>query len=171
MRFQYAAILIVMVGGFPWAAPADPPGDDDWYDFRATAAYAALDQSAREALEQVRRDFVLLWGALDMYADDHGGQLPVSLDELAPRYLRRLPVDPFATEVGAAEKDLGGYVPSCNGRGYRYRRGAEGNRAWCLASVGLPQFPYLAERGNIGLYMCKGTWISGMNPVMIREDR
>lgn len=33
-----------------------------------------------------------------------------------------------------------------------------------IASVGLPDFPYLAARGNIGLYICKGTWISGINP-------
>jgi hypothetical protein len=39
-----------------------------------------------------------------------------------------------------------------------------------IASVGLPQFPYLAERSNVGLYVCKGIWISGHNPMMLKED-
>jgi hypothetical protein len=34
---------------------------------------------------------------------------------------------------------------------------------WIIRSVGLPRFPYLAER-NFGLYIHKGTWLSGINP-------
>ena len=104
-----------------------------------------------------------------MYADDHGGNPPASLDELTPRYLKELPSDPFATEASAAERDLHGYSRSGDGRGYRYKRGAPGNRAWVIASVGLPQFPYLAERGNVGLYICKGEWISGQNLKVIKK--
>jgi hypothetical protein len=143
-------------------------GDDGWYDYRTSEAWAALDATQRERIETVTRDFVLLWGALDMYADEHGGRPPESLDHLVPRYLRELPVDPFATDETSKEPTPG-YVPSRNGRGYLYRRGAEGNRAWCLASAGLPEFPYLAERGNIGLYICKGVWISGINPMRVDE--
>jgi hypothetical protein len=140
------------------------------YDFRKSEAYARLTAADRDKLEQVRRDQVLLWGALDMYADDHGGNPPTNLDELTPRYLKELPSDPFATEASAAERDLHGYSRSRNGLGYRYRRGAPGNRAWVIASVGLPEFPYLADRGNVGLYVGKGTWLSGINPATIKVD-
>lgn len=109
---------------------------------------------------------MLLWGALDMFADEHGGTLPETLDQLVPKYLTELPSDPFATGQTANEGEVGGYTRSKEGSGYRYRRGAPGNRAWVITSVGLPDFPYLAERGNIGLYVCKGVWISGVNPVV-----
>jgi hypothetical protein len=139
------------------------------YDFRASSAYAKLSEQDKQRLEQVRRDQVLLWGALDMYADEHGGKLPVTLDDLAPRYLRELPSDPFATKDTAQAKPDGRYVPSKGGLGYRYMKdsplhfatkdGVDRNRAWAIASVGLPDFPYLAESGNVGLHICKGTWL------------
>ena len=40
------------------------------YDFRASEGYRKLAAVDRQRLEQVRRDQVLLWGALDMYADE-----------------------------------------------------------------------------------------------------
>jgi hypothetical protein len=133
------------------------------YDFRTSAAYAKLSPADRQRLEHVHRDQVLLWGALDMFADEHNGNPTSSLDELVPRYLVELPSDPFATQQTASA--LQGYTPSKGGEGYQFRRGATGNRAWVIASVGLPDFPYLAERGNVGLYICKGIWIPD-NPVM-----
>jgi hypothetical protein len=135
------------------------------YDFRASAAYAQLSAADQHRLEQVRRDQVLLWGALDLYADEHDGGLPATLDDLVPRYLAELPADPFATRETANSKPSHRYAPSKEGWGYRYQPGAPGNRAWVIASVGLPQFPYLAEKGNVGLYICKGVWISGINPI------
>jgi hypothetical protein len=144
-------------------AAADKP-----YDFRASPAYKKLSAADRQRLEQVRQDQVLLWGALDMFADEHNGNPPATLDALIPKYLRELPSDPFATQQTATAQDTGGYTQSKGGFGYRFRRGAPGNRAWVIASVGLPDFPYLAERGNIGLYLCKGTWISGFNPAVGR---
>ncbi len=135
------------------------------YDFRTSAAYAKLSTDDRQRLEQVRHDQVLLWGALDMFADEHNGNPPSSLDELVPRYLVELPSDPFATQRTTSAQALQGYTPSKGGAGYQFRRGAPGNRAWVIASVGLPDFPYLAERGNVGLYICKGLWIPD-NPVM-----
>lgn len=141
------------------------------YDFRQSAAYKKLTAEDRNRLEQVRRDQVLLWGALDMYADDHAGDPPSTLDELVPHYLKELPPDPFSEGETPKQKTGPNYVPSKNGFGYLYRKGAEGNRAWVISSVGLPDFPYLAERGNIGLYICKGTWISGMNPRIFKEKR
>lgn len=137
------------------------------YDFRASNAYRLLSSADRQGLEQVHRDLVLLWGALDMYADAHGGTPPATLDELVPRYLAELPSDPFATQETAAVRTSHD-TQSRNGFGYRFRRGSPGNRAWVVSSVGLADFPYLAERGNVGLYICKGTWISGKNPVMAK---
>lgn len=138
----------------------------DHYDFRITEAYRQLSATEKQQLQQVHRDLVLLWGALDMYADDHDGQLPATLDELAPKYLTELPSDPFA--VLEKTSDTTDYVPSKQGRGYRFRKGTPGNRAWVICSVGLQKFPYLAERGNVGLYRCKGGWISGRNPAKIK---
>ena len=132
------------------------------YDFRASDAYEQLTVDERQRLERVHRDLVLLWGALDMYADAHNGSLPETLDDLVPEYLVELPSDPFATQE-TARVESRHETQSKQGMGYRFRRGAPGNRAWVLSSVGLTDFPYLAERGNVGLYICKGTWISGRN--------
>jgi hypothetical protein len=145
--------------------------DEKPYDFRTSAAYEQLPVIDRQRLEQVRRDQVLLWGALDMYADEHRGGLPATLDELVPRYLAELPTDPFATQQTANAPVTPGYAQSKGGLGYRFMRGASGNRAWVISSVGLPDFPYLAERGNVGLYICKGLWISGVNPMTGRLFR
>lgn len=144
---------------------------EERYDFRQTEAYRQLSDADREKLEQVHRDFALLWGALDMYCDHHGGEPPESLDDLAPLILRELPKDPFITaeiaERAARDEDRVNRS-SLKGWGYQYRKGSPGNRAWIISSVGLKGFPYLAERGNVDLYICKGTWISGINPQMAR---
>lgn len=142
-------------------------GAEKPYDFRASDAYRQLSTADRGRLEQVQRDFVLLWGALDMYADGHDGDLPETLDELVPRYLAELPSDPFATRETASVQTTS-ITRSKDGMGYGLRKGAPGNRAWVISSVGLADFPYLAERGNVGLYVCKGTWISGWNPAVAK---
>lgn len=129
------------------------------YDFRKTPQYKALSDTDRERLEIVHRDFTLLWGALDRYADEHAGMAPKSLSDLVPRYLRELPDDAFATKDTAAEQNIRYYIPSKDGYGYRYRQGVK--RSWIVSSVGLPDFPYLAKRGNVSLYLPKGTWLSG----------
>jgi hypothetical protein len=149
----FAALLLMGCAATVFAA------DDSWYDFRSTPQYAALSPDDCEKLEQVHHDFALLWGALDMYADAHGGKPPYSLDALVPRYLSQLPSDPFATDTSAAKDVPKGYKASLDGRGYRYC-GAP-IRAWIVSSVGLPRFPYLAKRGNYGLYRCKGDWAGG----------
>lgn len=152
----------IVFASFLWFATVVVAGDKP-YDFRTSGAYARLTAEERQGLEQVHRDLVLLWGALDMYADDHGDKLPASLDDLVPIYLEELPSDPFAT-AETAKAVPPGYAPSKKGKGYRLKKGSPGNRAWVISSVGLSGFPYLAERGNVGLYLCKGTWISGRNP-------
>ncbi|MGD0538128.1 MAG: hypothetical protein ABSC03_10845 [Verrucomicrobiota bacterium] len=133
------------------------------YDFRACNAYGKLSAADKQWLEQVHRDLLLLWGALDMYADEHNGNLPSTLDELVPKYLAELPSDPFASQQTPSVQLTKGYIASKHGLGYRFMGGAPGNRAWVISSVGLADFPYLAERGNVGLYVCKGVWISGAN--------
>jgi hypothetical protein len=138
------------------------------YNFRASDAYGKLSAADKQRLEQVHRDLVLLWGGLDMYADEHNGNLPSTLDELVPKYLVELPYDPFASQQTPSAPLTQGYTRSKNGLGYRFKEGAPGNRAWVISSVGLADFPYLAERGNVGLYICKGTWISGINPIITK---
>jgi hypothetical protein len=128
-----------------------------------TPAYRQLSAADKQRLEQVHRDLVLLWGALNMYADEHNGSLPATLDDLVPNYLVEFPSDPFATQETAGVQTTYGVTQSKNGMGYRFRRGAPGKRAWVISSVGLEDFPYLAERGNVGLYICKGIWISGQS--------
>jgi len=153
MRIVFGAAALAAALWWVGQAPAgEEAAGKGGYDFRATEAYRALTAVDRDALEQVQRDFNLLWGALDRYADEHGGAPPERLADLTPRYLLRLPVDPFA---------------SGEEHGYGYRRGSPGNRAWVLSSRGLPSFPYLAARGNVGLYVCKGIWISGINPTRV----
>ena len=151
--------ILMVVSLTIWSAAAAGP-----YDFRTSDAYKELSVADKQRLEQVHRDLALLWGALDMYADEHNGNPPSTLDSLVPKYLAELPSDPFATRQTASGQALRGYTQSKGGMGYGFVKGAPGNRAWCIASVGLPDFPYLAEHGNVGLYVCKGTWISGNNP-------
>ncbi len=152
---------VAVLGAAPFTNAGRP------YDFRASPAYARLSDTDRLRLEQVRRDQLLLWGALDLYADEHDDEPPETLDALVPRYLAELPADPFATKPAPMERKPGDYVPSKGGMGYRFMKGAPGNRAWIISSVGLPDFPYLGER-NSGLYLCKGTWISGINPMITK---
>ncbi|MBI5821584.1 MAG: protein kinase [Verrucomicrobia bacterium] len=137
------------------------------YDFRKSDAYRKLSAEDREKLEQVTRDFMLLWTSLERFADEHDGQLPDTLDQLVPQYFSELPADPFAT-AKTAQEGAAGYQKSKSGWGYRYRKGAPGNRAWIVASAGLPNFPYLAEKGNVGLGLCKGIWLSGKNFVSVK---
>jgi hypothetical protein len=138
------------------------------YDYRTSEAYRKLSPEDREKLGQVHRDFLTLWKALDEYADSHNDNPPDSLDELV-RSNRELPTDPFATAETARQTNTSSYVTSKHGWGYRYLKGAPGNQAWCLASVGLPGFPYLAETNNYGLYVCKGFWSGGNNLTFIKE--
>jgi uncharacterized protein (TIGR03067 family) len=150
-------MLLVMKREYPRKAEAP-------YDFRASPRYRALSAADRQSLEQVNHDFALLWGALDLYAEEHLRAVPETLDALVPRYLKELPKDPFATKATAEEKKLGPYVASRDGWGYRYRPG-RGNYSFVLASVGLPDFPYLAASGNVGLYRARGLWLTGRQPV------
>jgi hypothetical protein len=158
-------VFLALVSFTALLAPAESR-----YDFRASVAYGQLSAADRQRLEQVRRDQVLLWGALDMYADEHNEKLPATLDELVPKYLAELPSDPFAAPATGSVQPTQGYTQSKGGLGYRFTRGLPGNRAWVISSVGLPDFPYLAERGNVGLYVCKGLWISGKNFVVVRAS-
>jgi len=162
MRQKLIIILTLIAVAVPAAAEASEP-----YDFRESNAYKKLSGRQRYNLEKVNRDFILLWGALDMYAEQHDGEPPDNLDCLVPAYLPVLPSDPFAKRT---DDDDTGFARSKAGKDYLYRKGAPGNRAWCIASAGLTDFPFLAEKGNVGLYRCKGIWLSGSNLVLIKEE-
>ena len=138
------SILIAMASAFVVTSTTA-----ERYNYRTNKAYTALDSTQQKMLDRVHRDFVLLWGALDMYAEDHNGQVPKTLAELTPLYLKELPADPFATSNTAKDKDLGDFKASLDGRGYRYRAG--GGNAFVISSVGQHRFPYLAARGSIPL--------------------
>lgn len=49
----------------------------------------------------------------EMYAKDHSGQYPASLDDLMPRYITRFPNDPLTGKNLAYKKLVDGYVISC----------------------------------------------------------
>src|SRR5688500_16049549 len=138
------------------------------YNFRTSEAYARLSTTDKQRLEQVHRDLVLLWGALEMFADDHDEEPPATLHELVPGYLPELPSDPFATQQTASEQSTYNYTPSRGGLGYRYKKGAPGNRAWVVRSVGLTIVPYRGEQ-IISLHVVIGTWISGINPAVSKS--
>jgi hypothetical protein len=151
-------VCCLVCGGY---AVAENP-----YNFRESEAYRKLSKGDREKLDQVHRDFMMLWGAVDRYADNHEGEIPETLDKLVPNYLAELPTDPFATSETAKENGPNYGPASKDGWGYRYQKGAASNRAWAFNSVGLRNIPYLAERDKIGLYVCKGFW-SVVNPAII----
>ena len=145
----------------------------DSYDYRTSSAYQNLSAENRVRLDQVDHDFMALWIALERYADAHDDNPPDSLDQLVPVYFKELPSDPFATAKLAQVKDWNNSSPSKGGWGYRYKGGAPepGNRAWVLLSVGLPDFPYLAPKGNYGLYVGKGIWTGGGNYVVSKDNQ
>lgn len=95
---------------------------ENGYDFRISDAYTKLSKEDCAKLEQVHRDFMMLWGALDRYADSHDGNPPEMLAQLVPDFLGDLPTDPFATAETARHKDTKPYEMSKDGWGYRYRR-------------------------------------------------
>lgn len=137
------------------------------YDFRNTDAYRNLVEEDKMRLIAIHHDFILLWGALDKYAHDHNGLLPGSLEGLVPDYLHNLPKDPFVDESNLSAGESEGKISSKEAFSYRYRPGGPGNRAWIISSVGLPDFPYQGANGN-GLYITRGEWISGINPMFMK---
>jgi hypothetical protein len=162
MRFITTLVLLVCI-----TIGTGQAETKERYNFRKSDAYKQLSKENKDKLEQVHRHLTMLWAALDRYCDDHDGNPPQRLEQLAPDYLAELPSDPFATEETKKERPAAN-TPSKNGWGYRYRKGPQMlvgkdfqdavKRSWVLSSVGLPNFPYLAERNNIGLYIAKGIW-------------
>jgi len=140
------ALTAMYLAGFAATALAD---DHTRYNFRSTPEYAALSSEKREKLEQVGRDFSKLSAAIKRYANDHDGENPKSLDALVPKYIRKLPKDPFVTASTAAAKPAYGWKKSLDGRGYQCT--PDDPMFFHIASVGLPGFPYLCEQ-NYGLY-------------------
>lgn len=157
---------IISISLFLLSFPSFLLAESKWYDYRTAPEYASLTNEEKQKLEQVHREFVLLRGALDLYAEEHDDQAPKTLDELVPRYLHELPKDPFATTTTAVEKKLGLYTSSLGGWGYRYRQGR--GDSWVISSVGLEGFPFQGKN-NVDLYRAKGEWISGKQFILTEE--
>jgi hypothetical protein len=127
------------------------------YDFRQTHAFQELSVDDKEKLLTVHRDLTLLWGALDLYAEEHEGDSPEQLSDLVPRYLIAIPQDPFAMPA-TGQSD----VALSSTTGYRYEKGNPKGWSWVIGSVGLKDFPYLSSNHR-GLIRIRGVWISGYN--------
>ena len=157
MRLSFDAVAPMFLMAALVAAIARVEDISPRYNYRSSAAYQVLSNDDRDRVEQVHRDLILLWGALDLYAEEHEGQVPKSLDDLAPAFLDQLSRDPFATDVTASRNETW-YQKSLDGRGYQYRPGA--GRAFVLRSVGLPAFSYRMKSGG-GLVLSRGYWRDG----------
>ena len=123
-------IIVVMLRVSQGATNTDIDPTADWYDYRTHPAWDALTVETQERVEQVTRDFVLLWGAIDMYIYMHGCEQPQTLDELVPSILRSLPIDPFSQDESS----------------YNYRVGAKGNYACFLFSSGLSMMLVISQQ-------------------------
>ena len=142
------------------------------YKFRESEAFRALDQPTKKRLEQVVTDFAVLEKALNSFMDAHGGSPPKLLQDLVPKYLKKLPVDPFATKGAELSKGLKHFERSLDGRGYLYNHRPSGHviksyeplelqpspGAWDIRSVGLKDFPLRYRVSSPGLIRTRGYW-------------
>lgn len=142
------------------------------YNFRDSDQYRALDETSRKRLEAVIIDLEQLEGALDSFMKDHNGSPPKKLEELLPRYIDRLPQDPFASPDVKIPDYLKHHQRSLDGRGYFYlqKQGSFAVKsydplslepslgAWQIQSVGLRTFPLRYEISNPGLIRTRGYW-------------
>ncbi len=142
------------------------------YKLRESNAYRALDLPTRKRLERVVADLAVLEKALNAFMDDHNDAPPKSLRDLVPKYLKCLPVDPFAKSDIEIPQTLKHFKRSLDGRGYIYCQKANGYLiksyeplefqplpgAWDIRSVGLPTFPLRHPVSNPGLIRTHGYW-------------
>jgi len=142
------------------------------YDFRESAAYHDLDELTRKRLEKVVDDLDLIKHSLNAYMKDHSDSPPKKLEDLVPRYLKRLPVDPFSAKDTSIPKHLKHFERSLNGRGYLYCHKPSGHSiksyhplefhpkpgAWDIRSIGLRKFPLRYQVSNPGLIRTRGYW-------------
>ncbi len=89
-------------------------------DFRDSDQYRALDEMSRSRLETVVEDLAQLERALDSFMKDHEGAPPEKLEELVPKYIDRLPEDPFSNPEEKIPDYLNRHQCSLGGRGYLY---------------------------------------------------
>jgi hypothetical protein len=122
---------------------------DRSYDFQKSPEFQKLTPFEKSGLMKVHHDLVLIWGALDLFASEHDGDTPDRLADLVPRYLEKVPDDPFAK-------------PDATQRAYYYKKGNPKGWSWVVGSIGLPEYPYTAP-DNQGLFRIRGIWISGFN--------
>lgn len=118
------------------------------YDFQKSPEFLRLTPIEKSGLMKVHHDLVLLWGALDIFTSEHDGNTPDRLADLVPRYLEKVPDDPFAKLDGTQ-------------RTYYYKKGNPKVPAWVVGSIGLPDFPYNAPNHK-GLFRVRGFWSNGL---------
>lgn len=142
------------------------------YDFRNTDAFRNLPETSRTRLETVAKDLSRLERALDSFMDEHQGAPPERLEELVPKYLERLPEDPFFDSDEKIPDYLRAHQRSLDGRGYLYRFRPKGTMiksydplelepspgAWEVRSIGLRDFPFRYSKSNPGLFRSRGYW-------------
>ena len=75
---------------------------------------------SRSRLETVVEDLAQLERALDSFMKDHEGAPPEKLEELVPKYIDRLPEDPFSNPEEKIPDYLNRHQCSLGGRGYLY---------------------------------------------------
>jgi hypothetical protein len=105
---------------------------DAEYDYSESAEYRALDAEEREKLDQVVKDMQSLEAAIKKHMRDHNGAAPNKLEALIPKYLPRLPRDPFFTPVFTPRKpdDYCHTSPSWAGYLYKRRLGPTFVKSW-----------------------------------------
>ena len=133
------------------------------YDFQDSDQYRELDETSRARLKTVVDDLGQLERALVSFMkDDDNGTPPKTLEQLVPKYIDRLPEDPFASPDEKIPDDLKHYQRSLDGRGYLYlhkpKPWTPPRGAWEIRSVGLRTFPLRYDKSNPGLIRTQGYW-------------
>lgn len=163
--------ITLLVCGFDFVA-AQEIRKRATYDFRASDQYRALDETSRSRLDDVVEDLTQLERALDAFMEDHEGAPPVKLEELVPKYIESLPLDPFAGPEEKVPDHLSRHQHSLGGRGYLYLQKPNGTSiksydplilepspgAWQIQSIGLRTFPLRYPISNPGLIRTRGYW-------------
>lgn len=96
-------------------------------------AFLAKQRRAEQLALECKFNMEVLATQSEMYAKDHGGKFPSSIDELVPKYIPRHPVCPLTGKNYGFAPGGNGYVISCaNAQGH-----------------GLKKFSYSSERGMV----------------------
>jgi len=158
LMLRFITILAVALA-VPATSDAMDRAEKEPYDYHKSEAYSKLTKDQQKRMAVAEKRLKKIQASLHKYSDDYNGNAPTSLELLVPKYLDKLPKDPFATKESAAEKaeDIKPLLHSVDGRGFRYRSGRA--RSWWLYSVGLRDFPFRYDsKNNTGVGYVQGYW-------------